>query len=277
MNIKRNVFKFAVVFAVVIIIGIGISFMSKSLDLDKSTDGIIIMTEDGNVIDRCGIFDTYVEIKEDNVIITGTAENDIMLALEGDAKDITLKNLEQDVFGIEIYMSEKRNGTIVFEGQNTICEIYAFKDCEVTAQSQNDELLVTKCIDFDGNNGKISGGKIKTSYLSAYGDLFIEGQTDIYIGEIRNFMFEKNMDARLEAYDNLYIDLAEGGRIYAAGSKSHNVPVSAIESINIADGTSIESPDKAQILIKDAGYGKECMICDNDGNVAKYVIIKSDK
>lgn len=286
INNKKNVLKFLIVIAIVLVLGFlavlavpklyekicEIPSVKELLSI-YSDNGIVLMDEEGNRIKTTSVDPAYLVITEDNVTISGTAQNDVMIVLEGNAANITLDNFDKDIWDVEIYMSETNDGSLTFKGENYLIEIFADTRLKLQADSLEDKLAVSKCISAEGID--IYGGTISTGYIKSYKDIDISGEAAIKLVPMRNFALEKFSYARLEAYEDLNIDLKGNGVVEAYGSRQYNVPASAVYSFNIGEGTALTIPEDGVLGISDAGYGEEYMFIDTEGNPIDHILLES--
>ena len=281
----KNVVKFLLIIQVVIVIGIAGKFLLNT-ELGDSIENIAsvpagmiasqsvyVTDEDGNV-QKNSLMGAFVDIKENNMTITGTAKTDSMISVDKGVETVIIENLQQNGHDISISIEEGSGCKVIFKGQNEIYDIFSDSSLTVDGADENAQLMLTNSI-YVFKELNIKGGTITSPQLYSDGKMTIEGDSRIYLKP----MEDQETDyiyARMESYDKIIIDLTGEGIIEIKGNMENDLYTTYSSSgIELGEGTEITLPENGYAGLWDPEYDDEYCIMDENGEDVDKVIIKA--
>lgn len=287
MSTKRNVMKFVlivfIVFAVSCVVKFAVDkivqsdFIQDEIIGNKDFDsGLTVKDAEGNVLD---IDPAMVSITEDNVVVSGTALDDVTIDVNRKVKNITFENLDQGDYMISVNLPLKGECNVKFKGENEIYSLYSFDNLVLTADSTDDVLTVAGGIDADGDVFTINGGTIYSTYLYSFCDMKISGETIVYVQpyDRREFDEEYMMDSSLISAGLLNVDLSGKGMVVVNDPVYEAAIMSSETGIELGKNTKIVTPESAEIKLEDYDDYIEYFIGFSDGSLPEKIIIKCVK
>lgn len=213
-------------------------------------------------------------IMSDDVIVSGTAESDTLIQLNDDVESLSIKNLNQGEYKIEIWFPLEKDCKLTFEGKNTIYFADIGESLEVRGKSISDELIVTGKLQAR-EHLTVSKGTIRTSFLEVYENVYIKGKTKVYL---EPFEHENDSEVgyygtRLMVNGKLNIDLDKSGIVYAS-TDMNEPPIIAEYELKLGNSTVINAPIDGYIDFFDPDFDNTYIIYDSDGTLAKEIRIE---
>ena len=284
-DMLKNVVKFLLIIQVVIVIGIAGKFLLNT-ELGDSIENIAsvpagmiasqsvyVTDEDGNV-QKNSLMGAFIDIKENNMTITGTAKTDSMISVDKGVETVIIENLQQNGHDISISIEEGSGCKVIFKGQNEIYDIFSDSSLTVEGADENAQLMLTNSI-YVFKELNIKGGTITSPQLYSDGKMTIEGDSRIYLKP----MEDQETDyiyARMESYDKIIIDLTGEGIIEIKGNMENDLYTTYSSSgIELGEGTEITLPENGYAGLWDPEYDDEYCIMDENGEDVDKVIIKA--
>ena len=284
-DMLKNVVKFLLIIQVVIVIGIAGKFLLNT-ELGDSIENIAsvpagmiasqsvyVTDEDGNV-QKNSLMGAFIDIKENNMTITGTAKTDSMISVDKGVETVIIENLQQNGHDISISIEEGSGCKVIFKGQNEIYDIFSDSSLTVEGADENAQLMLTNSI-YVFKELNIKGGTITSPQLYSDGKMTIEGDSRIYLKP----MEDQETDyiyARMESYGKIIIDLTGEGIIEIKGNMENDLYTTYSSSgIELGEGTEITLPENGYAGLWDPEYDDEYCIMDENGEDVDKVIIKA--
>ncbi len=272
---KKNVFKFLLVIAFVIILGLVISLVTGSkigagieeIKSNKAEDSICIINDKGKVVKQADADDIFIYVNKNNQAITGTATGDISVYLSDDVENVVIEDLDQGNYKIDITTSEKKTAEVVFKGENKINSLFGYNDMKLYGASGKDILIASEEIG-SPEELKITSGIIKTGVLYGYEGMTITGAPQIYLETSFGSEF-----AELNVMKKLIIDFEEGGILQITKDSSSDMPA-YIEEMELGDNTKITIPENGYLKLdyKHSNGLNQSIIYGSDGKRAQEVV-----
>ncbi len=280
MNTKKNIVKFVLIILIMIVLAAAVKFAADKLfESDLFTDeewignGITVTDSEGERISQTGIDPSYLHIDTDNVVVSGTATNDIYIDVGSEVSNITISDLDQGDYEIEMELPLSSDCKVTFKGTNEISYLCSFKNLTLCAPSLEDELTVTNGIDVEGKNFDIRGGTIISEYLWAMNDMNISGETAICLKKINGAAEDESSFARLDVCGKLNIDLSGKGGISILDANDELWTMSATKALVLGENTSIVFPENVNIKASDI-FGEEYTVFSKEGTSPDKIEIK---
>lgn len=282
----KNIVKFLLVIQIVILIGVaGKVVMNTALgdSLEKvasfpatitATQSVYVMDEEGNV-QKNAFLGSPIDIKENNMTITGTAKTDCMVNIAEDVDTVILKDLQQNGHDISINIAEGSGCKVIFENDSEIYDIFSESPVTVESADKTASLQLTNSIYVLGSELRITSGSITAPQLYSEGDIIIEGESCIYLKPMEDQDAEY-IYARLEAYDKIVINLTGDGFIDIEGNVDKDLYATYCSAgFETSESTEIVLPENGYAGLWDEEYDDEYCIMTENGDDPDKVLIKA--
>lgn len=278
MNISKGIWLFVLSLALFSLTSCKwfIDFDSKEVGNTNGIDSGICVNGEGSYrwVQGGEEYDSILYIKSNDVSISGTTENNVLICVTENVTQVNLDDLDQGSGRIDIHMSVKENWTVDlnFKGENTINCIKGCENLNVIGNSNEDELLIAEDI-VSYADIKFYNGRVVAKYIEAWGDLNIIGSPQVQV--ICNDK-NKNGDKYITGVSidkELNIELTEGGS-FSVIFYTNKSAIIAAKGININNNTELYKPKGGFIDISDYEFNDEYVVYNSDGTFADEVVIK---
>lgn len=223
----------------IILLLAGCSFSNNS----KGETGIDVLGPEDGYRFEIEFGQQIVYVLEDGMTVTGLAQTDTKIQIADGVNDITIKNLQQNDYSIEIYTSNYVDScTLNFLGSNTIYAIESPDSVFLKGGSDDNELFVETGIS-SRYDMIISNLTLTATYLYSKGHMHLLGNSQIHLNDTIPYGSDR-LD-RIEVCENLYVDLEEKG--FVDLGECIGLPIVCYGSIDLGDQTVIAFPEGALI------------------------------
>ncbi len=278
---KKNILIYFFVVALVIGIGLILDYAVATDDKEliqqekeesskEIKESVYLVNSKGKVVKKATNETIFLKVNRNNLTLKGEASEDIYIILSDRVKNLTIEELDQGEYEISIETSLKWETELVFKGNNHIYTLDGFEGLHIHGEEKNDKLIADYYI---GSlyELKITSGIIETEWM--YGDdVVLSGNPQIYIKEIIS-----DDAPRLDVYESLKVDFAEGGILHIDESNKCNEIPAFIDKIELGTNTKITVPSEGYLKyvpkLKEGLY-YESVIVTESGEVAKEVTIE---
>ncbi len=217
---------------------------------------------------------TFLNIWKDGLILSGTADTNLIIVCRSQASKLVIKDLNQGEHKIEISFGLDAGGPFILlpEGENQLCNVSSFESLTLQSGKSNASLSLTGGVRA-GEDLQIKDLTLQAGVLrSSFGSMNIEGNSVIELSKTKDEA-EYLLHGRMEVREKLHINLGKGGSITIKDTNNIE-PIFAQKEAVLSKNNQIVAPKGGIMKGADTPYGPNCyFVFHQDGSPVRSKVI----